>query len=225
MRKGGAMAGKTSTRAAVKAAPVRRAQQARSQETVNRFLDATEELLQDKLFHEIGVMEIIERSGRTVGSFYARFNDKYAVLRLLRERTEERARAALEEVTAPERFVGASVDDIIETAVRAMLATYCEMGPVYRATAAQACVDPEFRSHRQEIFHLVSSRYAGLLAPHRDRIGAPDPDRAIDLGFALMVGLLDQRMLFGPLGITDVDDDRLVDELVGLALQLLQLHS
>lgn len=219
------MAAKASTRAAVKPAPIRRAQQARSQETLNRILDATEELLQDKLFHEIGVMEIIERSGRAVGSFYARFDDKYAVLRMLRERTEDRARAALEEVTAPERFVGASAEHVIETTVRAILATYREMGPVYRATAAQACVDPEFRSRRQEIFHLVASRYAELLAPHRDRIGASDPDRAIDLGFALTVGLLDQRMLFGPLGITDVDEARLVDELVGVAQQLLQLRS
>lgn len=219
------MTGKPSVRAATTVAPIRRARQARSQETVNRFLDATEELLQDKLFHQIGVMEIIERSGRTVGSFYARFNDKYAVLRLLRERTEERARAVLDEVTAPERFAGAAVDHIVETAVRAMLATYRDMGPVYRATAAQACVDEEFRSHRQEIFHLVASRYAELLAPHRDRIGAADPDRAIDLGFALMVGVLDQRMLFGPLGVTDVDDEQLVAELAALALRLLELRS
>lgn len=215
------MATETSTRVQ----PIRRARQARSQETVNRFLDAAEELLQHKLFHEIGVMEIIERSGRTVGSFYARFDDKYAVLRLLRERTENRARATLEEVTAPDRFADATLEVIVETAVDALLATYRDMGPVYRATAAQACVDAEFRSHRQEIFHLVAARYAQLLAPHRGRIGAADPDRAIDLGFALIVGVLDQRMLFGPLGITDVDEDRVSGELVSLALRLLELHN
>jgi len=217
------MVSKAAAKPAHKAEPVRRARQARSQETVDRFLDATEELLHDKLFHEIGVMEIIERSGRTVGSFYARFDDKYAVLRLLRERTEERARGVLQDVTKPERFATATAEQIVDAMVHAMMATYRDMGPVYRATAAHACVDEEFREHRQQIFHLVADRYAGLLEPHRDRIAAADPERAIDLGFSLMVGLLDQRMLFGPLGLTDVSDDDLADELVALASNLLKL--
>jgi len=207
-----------------KPAPVRRARQARSQETVERFLDATEELLRDKLFHEIGVMEIIERSGRTVGSFYARFDDKYAVLRLLRERTEERARTQLEQVTEPQKFVDSDVEDIVAAVVGAMLGAYREMGPVYRATAAQACVDEEFRAHRREMFHLAATRYCELMLAHRDRIGAEDAERAIDLGFALLIGIADQRMLFGPLGITDVDEERLAAELQGLALHLLELR-
>ena len=146
------------------------------------------------------------------------------VLRLLRERTEERARVALQEVTKPEQFASSTAEQIIHTMVHAMMATYHDMGPVYRATAAQACVDQEFREHRQQIFHLVADRYAELLAPHRERITATDPERAIDLGFALMVGLLDQRMLFGPLGRTDVGDDELADELVALASSLLALR-
>lgn len=216
---------KTATTGSEKPSPVRRARQARSQETVNRFLDATEELLSEKRFHEIGVMEIIERSGRTVGSFYARFDDKYAVLRLLRERTEQRARTLLLKVTQPDQFESASVQDVVESMVRVMLSTYREMGPVYRATAAHACVDAEFREHRQEIFHLTATRYKELFTPYRDEIGAQDPDRAIDFGFAVLVGVLDQRLLFGPLGVTDVDDDRLIAELVSLALHLLQLRS
>ncbi|MCT7657852.1 TetR/AcrR family transcriptional regulator [Mycobacterium deserti] len=218
------MASKSVAAGQARPAPVRRARQARSQETVNRFLDATEELLRDKLFHEIGVMEIIERSGRTVGSFYARFSDKYAVLRLLRERTEERARAELERVTEAENFVGAAIEDIVAAVVGAMLTAYQDMGPVYRATAAQACVDEEFRAHRREMFHLAATRYAELLLEHRDRIGAADPQRAIDLGFSLLIGIADQRLLFGPLGVTDVDEKHLADELVGLALHLLELR-
>ncbi|MCV7169587.1 TetR/AcrR family transcriptional regulator [Mycobacterium manitobense] len=215
---------KGATTRAARGEPVRRARQARSQETLDRFLDATEELLHHKLFHEIGVMEIIERSGRTVGSFYARFDDKYAVLRLLRERTEERARSTLHAVMRPEAFAEAGAEQIIGTVVRTMLATYRDLGPVYRATAAQACVDEEFRAHRQEMFRMVAARYAELLLVHRDRIGAPDPERAVDLGFALMVGLLDQRLLFGPLGVTDVGEDALADEMAAVAVGLLDLR-
>lgn len=209
----------------MEAKPVRRALQARSLETMNRFLDATEELLQEKKFHEINVMEIIERSGRTVGSFYARFDDKYAVLRCLRERSTEHAKEQLDRWTSAERFAGASAEKVVEALVRVTAGTYREMGPVFRATAAQAAVDDDFRDHRQEIFQLVAARYVELLGPHRHRIGAPDPDRAIDLGFTLIIGIFDQRMLFGRLGLTSVDDQQLTDELIALVLGLLQLDS
>ncbi len=48
---------------------------------MERFLQATRELLEERSFEEITVADIVERADRTVGSFYARFQDKDAVLR------------------------------------------------------------------------------------------------------------------------------------------------
>ncbi|WP_067479383.1 TetR/AcrR family transcriptional regulator [Actinomadura hibisca] len=199
---------------------VRRARQARSTETMDRFLDSAERLLRTRSFHDIGVMEIIEGAGRTVGSFYARFDDKYAVLRCLRERAEARVLATIDGWTVPP---GATPAETVDTFVRLLLRAYREMGPVYRATAAQACVDDDFRAHRQEVFRLAAARYAETMLVHRARIGAPDPERSIDLGFTLMVGLLDQRLLFGRLGVTSADDGELAGELQHMALALLRI--
>ena len=50
--------------------------QARSQRTFDNLLDAAEDLLNEKSFLEISINEIVSRAGSSVGSFYARFDDK-----------------------------------------------------------------------------------------------------------------------------------------------------
>ena len=62
---------------------VRPPQQARSQETLHRILDAAEVLVAEKSFEDASVSEIVRRANSSVGAFYARFEDKDAVLRVL----------------------------------------------------------------------------------------------------------------------------------------------
>ena len=75
--------------------------QARSQRTFDNLLDAAEDLLNEKSFLELSINEIVSRAGSSVGSFYARFDDKDALLRCLSERladfTEREAREFLAE--------------------------------------------------------------------------------------------------------------------------------
>ena len=61
-------------------------QQTRSQETLDRILNAAERVLEEKSFTEATLAEIMERAGVTVGAFYRRFPDKDALLHLLDER-------------------------------------------------------------------------------------------------------------------------------------------
>src|SRR5262250_2376924 len=63
--------------------------QARSRETVDLFAHAAEELLRDRPFEEIGVQDIVARAGRPIGSFYARFASKEALLPFLYERYDQ----------------------------------------------------------------------------------------------------------------------------------------
>ena len=59
---------------------VRPPQQARSQLTLSRILDATEAILAEKSWEDAGVAEIARRAGSSVGAFYSRFRDKDALL-------------------------------------------------------------------------------------------------------------------------------------------------
>ena len=55
---------------------VRPPQQARSQETLNRLLDAAEQLVAEKGFDDTPVAEVARRAGSSVGAFYSRFREK-----------------------------------------------------------------------------------------------------------------------------------------------------
>src|SRR5437867_10691217 len=60
--------------------------QARSRETIERFAQAAERLLRTRPFEEITVQEIVRRARRPIGSFYARFSTKEALLPFLYRR-------------------------------------------------------------------------------------------------------------------------------------------
>lgn len=59
---------------------MRPTRQARSEQTLERLLEATEQVLREKSFKEAGVAEIASRAGVTVGALYFRFADKESLL-------------------------------------------------------------------------------------------------------------------------------------------------
>src|SRR5262245_17361793 len=72
---------------------VRVPRQARSRASYRRMLDAAEAVMEEKSFDEATVGEIVERAGLTVGAFYARFEDKNALLACLEERLRDEMNA------------------------------------------------------------------------------------------------------------------------------------
>src|SRR3954466_6943772 len=79
-------------------------QQSRSQETLDRILDAAEQVLETKAFGEATLAEIMERAGVTVGAFYRRFPDKDALLHHLDERFFAELHRRADEVLNPDRW-------------------------------------------------------------------------------------------------------------------------
>src|SRR5258706_6103465 len=63
--------------------------QARSRDTVRRFAGAAEALLRDRPFERITIQDIVARAERPIGSFYARFKSKEALLPFLYERYDQ----------------------------------------------------------------------------------------------------------------------------------------
>ena len=92
---------------------VRPPRQARSQETLERILDAAEALVTEKGFEDSPVAEIVARADSSVGAFYARFHDKEGLLHALYERYFSEAVATTDAALAPERWQGASVAELI----------------------------------------------------------------------------------------------------------------
>jgi AcrR family transcriptional regulator len=74
--------------------------QARARLSVERFLDATAQLLSEIGFEAITTNEIAERAGVNVSSLYKYFPNKYAVFAALAERSGKRRRALVGQAIA-----------------------------------------------------------------------------------------------------------------------------
>ena len=63
--------------------PLQPPKQDRSRATQTRILDVTARLLEKEPFEAISVRRIVDEAGTSIGSFYARFGDKNALLSAL----------------------------------------------------------------------------------------------------------------------------------------------
>jgi AcrR family transcriptional regulator len=194
---------------------VRPPRQARSQETLERILEAAEVLVAEKGFEDAPVAEIVRRAGSSVGAFYARFHDKDGLLHALYARYFEQALATADEALDPARWEGSSVREILTEVVRFLVQIYREQNGLMRAFAQRTRVDAEFRARRERLSHHVSERLSSLLLTRRAEISHPEPVRAAAFGLTLVFSALDAVMLFGELrsGTLRLSDAELAREL------------
>jgi AcrR family transcriptional regulator len=173
--------------------------QTRSQETLDRVLDAAEVVLEDKSFSETTVAEIMERAGVTVGAFYRRFADKDALLYLLDQRFFGEIRERGDELLAEQRWRGACVEDVLTAFATGAVQIYRSKRGIIRSLFLRARVDPVIQATSRQLNAHFILRLRTLLndASRRDEITHPDPDRAIALGFVMFVGALRETTVFG----------------------------
>jgi len=157
-------------------------QQARSQETLDRFLEATEQLLREKPFDDITIAEIVDRAGRTVGSFYARFDDKIGVVKTLTARRLAAMRYLGDEMLDPEVWKSYTVRELVETSMKTLCNLYETYGHVFRAGLTMPANDAEGQGQRNRHYdHLAKQLCSALIAhPEVDetaRLASSSPPR------------------------------------------------
>lgn len=189
--------------------------QARSQETLDRILDAAESLVQEKGFDDTPVSEIVSRAGSSVGAFYSRFPDKEALLHALYERYFEQAMATADDALDPSRWKDAGIDDLVRAVVAFLVVIYREQRGLIRAFVIRNHIDSGFQARRGRLSHHVSERLSDLLVARGGEIRHPDPERAATFGMTLIFATLDSAILFGETrsGAEALSDEELVAEL------------
>jgi AcrR family transcriptional regulator len=172
-------------------------QQHRSQETLDRILDAAEQVLDAKSFSEATLAEIMERAGVTVGAFYRRFPDKDALLHLLDERFFSELYARADATLDPSLWNNAPLSAIVAGFVAQAAELYRARRGLLRSLFLRARTDPLIAdSARRANAHLIE-KLSALLMQRAGEIRHPDPRRAIELGFMVIVGALREMLLFG----------------------------
>ena len=172
-------------------------QQSRSQETLDRILDAAEQVLAEKAFGEATLAEIMERAGVTVGAFYRRYPDKNALLRHLDERFFGEMLAKAEQFFDPAKWGGASAREIIDEFAREAVEVYTARRGLLRSLFLRARADTVLQQSALNVNAQFIARLREMLLPRVAEMTHPDPERGIELGFMMMIGALRELVVFG----------------------------
>ena len=201
-------------------------QQARSQQTLDRILASAEVLIAEKGFEDTPISEIVRHAGSSVGAFYSRFEDKYALLHAISGRFVEQAMATADSALDQTRWSDAPLDDILRSVVRFHVSIYREQAGLLRAFVIRNHTDTEFRARQERLTLYVNRAVRELLLARRDEIGHPDPEGAVRFILMLIFGSLEYVMLFGDMrsGELTLSDDQYAGELANACLAYLTSH-
>lgn len=201
--------------------------QTRSQETLERILDAAEELISERGFDSATVSEIVRRAKSSVGALYARFNDKDSLLACLHERFCDQAMATAELALDPARWQGASIADIFATAMPFLVHTYYMKRGLIRAFIVRGSTDQVFAERAGRNGRDISEKLIDLLLARRDEIKHPDPVLAVDFALRITFDTLDQATLYADIQRTKIkySPEQLAEELSRMFLSYLGAES
>jgi AcrR family transcriptional regulator len=200
--------------------------QRRSQESLERILDAAESLIRERGFEQMTITDVVQRSGSSVGSLYARFKDKLAILQAVQARYHVRVDDTVAERFTPDRMK----DECLEDAARKVIEVLCDQlmhePELFRAFFLQAILDPNVRAQGEAMNARRRERVAAVLLRHRDEINHPDPEAAARWFYQICMAVMRERLTFGPAAELSggFSDDQLRAELSRTAIGYL-LHG
>lgn len=201
--------------------------QERSQRTLEKLLDAAEELIRESGLEAVTVPAVVARAESSVGSFYARFPDKNALLETLHERACNQTIWTAERALDPALWEGRSLEAIVEAMVSFAVHTFGSRRSVMTAFHRALGNDRAYAERRARNGVELARLASKLFEVHRDRIGHPSFDEAIPMALRVLTATLEQRNGFLASGVVEVDvpDDLLERELARMVLAYLDVRS
>jgi AcrR family transcriptional regulator len=197
--------------------------QRRSQESLERVLQAGADLLREVGYEGFTLQEVSSRSGVSVGSIYARAASKEALILAIYDRETARMREENRRIELASRREDLHGRALVEALVHELAAGVLGNADTLRVFMHRAVVDENFWKRGSKGLRGLSATFEGALGAHRDEIRHPDPDLAIDMAFRLVYDTLARRISHGPDFESDrqVADDVLVRELARAAADYL----
>jgi len=169
------------------------AHQERSQQTLQRLLDAAAAEICDRGYADASVVEIARRAGCSVGTVYRRFRDKTALLNALDERWSGAFHATLEDAVAPERWEGAPILEILAGYIEFSLNQSHEHAAMHRAALIMASREANFAERQGKLAAEMHTRLRALLLARKDEISHPNPLLAIEFALEQLRSMLIAR--------------------------------
>ncbi len=216
------------TQPATNIAWIRTPKRARSQAAAERLFAAAEELIEEGIWEQSPVDEIVRRAGSTLPSFHARFRDKEGLLRALHERFMAEAAATSDALLSAERWDGCSIPEIIRESVAFAVRTYRERERLIRAFLACSARNEGFRERSQDLSRQIGEQLRKLVLARRKELLHPAPAIAAEFSARLIHGLLIARTLNGEAGEGSglrLTDEQITTEMIHAVLAYLGVFS
>lgn len=193
---------------------VREGQQTRSQKTQEALLDAAEALFSEKGADATSVADVASRAGCSVGALYHHFRDKKALLYALFDRMSDYRVATTREAVDPERWLGASVADILQGYLEFSLASGRDRPAFKRAGLEASRNDAKLLEHLASLHQELNRGLTALLLARQAEIGHPEPKLAIGFVLDQLGAMLKTRLdyILMPTELGDESDEAFVAE-------------
>lgn len=191
-------------------------QQARSQKTLERLLDAAEELIAERGVASVTISEVVRRAGSSVGAFYARFPDKDALLATLHERSCAEALATAELALDPKRWESADFASAVFEIVKFAGVLYRERRGIVIAFIELAAGDRSFAERRAALEAETGARLLAFLKARESEVAHADIEVAARVTIRMILSTLEYgAMIFRGDGgdATGLSDERIATEL------------
>lgn len=172
--------------------------QARSQRTLERILDAAEALILESGSDGFTVAEVARRGRSSVGSLYARFQGKEALLRSVFERFVEQAEATVEAALEPTRWQGIALGQILDSAIAFLVHVFHERRALIAAFTLRAAQDAEVTALADRLGMRIQAGLGRLIAQRSDELRHPNTERAVRFATWLVLSAMEAHTLHDP---------------------------
>lgn len=204
---------------------VRQPKQKRSQESLERVIEASVQLLEENGFEGFTIQDVSKRADVSVGAIYARFGNKESLLRAVHAEAMEAMAREHENVAAVDGKPGREAREVIVEAVRTVAGIFRGHEPLLRAFMHLGAVDAEISRRGSDVSIDLSRRFEDTILAHRSEIAHPHPKTAVDVAYRMAYCTFARQVMYGPSFESDraIDWDDLVEEVAyACAAYLLQ---
>lgn len=171
--------------------------QRRSHESLERILDAAEALIRERGFDNMTIAEVVQRSGSSVGSLYARFNNKLGLLRAVQLRYHARVQNDIFAAFSGDHPRDESLEEAVARIVTVLCRHVLNEPELFRAFVLQAVFDAGVRAQGERTNAERRDKVVEILLVHRAEIRHPDPERAARWSYSALMAVLRERITFG----------------------------
>jgi AcrR family transcriptional regulator len=171
------------------------AAQKRSQKTLERILEAARQLLAIKPFREISITDITAAARSSPPSFYARFENKQALLGALYDQHAVSQRKFYKSLFEPATWTGTPLEELLKKVFHEIVQRHRQQQGLIRAFLEEASQKKTFRIAWSEQADYARRLMTELVLSRPGEYGSPDPAAAIRLGLETGFALMAFRIL------------------------------